>query len=139
MAHKCIHVFRLSHVVLVIISITTFCLVPSKNSWNSASEDPNITYKDQIKGLESSLLSHKQNNLFHKSKGVEVFKQYHFFPQENGCFAQNNYFLWKNTWWVIKASSNGSFFVTFLLCFFTFEGQRGDFFEIFLHKRTKKL
>ena len=99
LAHKCIHVFRLSHVVLVIISITTFCLVPSKNSWNSASEDPNITYKDQIKGLESSLLWLKENNLFHKSKGVEVFKQYHFFPQENGYFGQNNYFLWKNTWW----------------------------------------
>ena len=119
-------------------------LVPSKTSWNSASEDPKIMHqgqiKDQIKGQESSSLWLPQNNWFHKSKIVEAFQRMSFFSTREWMFCAKQLLLCgKNMWWVIKASSNGSFFVTFLLCFFTFEGQRGDFFEIFLHKRTKKL
>ena len=32
---------------------------------------------------------------FIRVKLWKLFKECHFFPQENGCFAQNNYFLWK--------------------------------------------
>ena len=89
-------------------------LVPPKTSWNSASEDPKIIYKgqikDQIKGQESSSLWLTQNNWFHKSKVVEAFQRMSFFSTREWMFcAKQLLFCGKNMWWVIKASSNGSF------------------------------
>ena len=64
-------------------------LVPSKTSWNSASEGPKIIWKgqikDQIKGQESSLLWLTQNNWFHK-KVVEAFQRMSVFSTREWMF-----------------------------------------------------
>ena len=51
--------------------------------------------KDQIKGQESSNCDSLKTTGFIRVNLWKLFKECHFFPQENGCFAQNNYFLWK--------------------------------------------
>ena len=91
-------VFRLSHVVLAIFGISTFWYLQKlleilHLNVQKSFEKAKLKTKSKVKKV-LYCDSHKTTG-FIRIKLWKLFKECHFFPQENGCFAQNNYFLWK--------------------------------------------
>ena len=91
-------VFRLSHVVLVIIGKYTFWYLQKLLEILHLKIQKSCTkakLKTKIKVKKVLHCDSLKTTGFIGVKLWKLFKKCHFFPQENGCFAQNNYFLWK--------------------------------------------
>ena len=91
-----IQVFRLSHVVLAIIGKSTFWYLQKlleilhlkvQKSYEKAKLKTKLKVKKVL-----YCDSHKTTGSI-RIKLWKLFKECQFFPQENGCFAQNNYFF----------------------------------------------
>ena len=91
-------VFRLSHVVLVIIGICTFWYLQKlleRLHMKVQKSNKKAILKSKLKVMKVLYYDSHKTTSFIRIKLWKLFKECHFFPQENGCFAQNNYFLWK--------------------------------------------
>ena len=135
-------VFRLSHVVLVIIGICTFWYLQKlleRLHMKVQKSNKKAILKSKLKVMKVLNYDSHKTTSFIRIKLWKLFKECHFFHKRMDVSRKTTTFCGKNMWWVIKASSKGRCFVTFLPCFLTFEDQRGDFFEILLHKWIKKL
>ena len=118
-------VFRLSHVVLVIIGKSTFWYLQKLLEILHLKIQKSCTkakLKTKLKVKKVLYCDSLKTTGFIRVKLWKLFKECHFFPQENGCFAQNNYFLWKEYVMGHKSFLKWQFFVTFLLGFLAFEG-----------------
>ena len=127
----------MSHVVLVIIGKSTFWYLQKLLEILHLKIQKSCTkakLKTKLKVKKVLYCDSLKTTGFIRVKLWKLFKECHFFHKRMDVLRKTTTFCGKNMWWVIKASSNGSCFVTFLLCFLTFEGQRGDFFEVLLHK-----
>ena len=93
--NKSNQVFRLSHVVLAIIGISTFWYLQKLLHLKVQKSYEKAKLKTKLKVKKVLYCdSHKTTGSI-RIKLWKLFKECQFFPQENGCFAQNNYFLWK--------------------------------------------
>ena len=93
-----LQVFRLSHVVLVIIGKSTFWYLQKLLEILHLKIQKSCTkakLKTKLKVKKVLYCDSLKTTGFIRVKLWKLFKECHFFPQENGCFAQNNYFLWK--------------------------------------------
>ena len=115
-----IQVFRLSHVVLAIIGISTFWYLQKlleilhlkvQKSYEKAK------FKTKLKVKKVLYCDSLKTTGFIRVKLWKLFKECHFFPQEKGCFAQNNYFLWKEYVMGHKSFLKWQFFCNFSTLF----------------------
>ena len=93
-----LQVFRLSHVVLAIIGKSTFWYLQKLLEILHLKIQKSCTkakLKTKLKVKKGLYCDSLKTTGFIRVKLWKLFKECHFFPQENGCFAQNNYFLWK--------------------------------------------
>ena len=91
-------VFRFSHVVLVIIGTSTFWYLQKLLEILHLKIQKSCTkakLKTKLKVKKVLHCDSLKTTGFIRVKLWKLLKECHFFPQENGCFAQNNYFLWK--------------------------------------------
>ena len=121
-------VFRLSHVVLVIIGNSTFWYLQKLLEILHLKIQKSCTkakLKTKLKVKKVLYCDSLKTTGFIRVKLWKLFKECHIFPQENGCFAQNNYFLWKEYVMGHKSFLKWQFLCALFSLFFTLKA-KGD-------------